>query len=93
MEVNGTGLAVVLRCEIWEDSGDWLAIWDNWRAAVGSGGGSSGSRSGGDNAGGVGVAVCLTTCDQRSSIGKSAEAEDGSEDVGRGETGGSGHFI
>jgi len=84
VEVNGASLAVVLRSEVREDNSDGLAVWDNWWAAVSRGSGGSGSRGGCDNAGGVGVVVCLilTTGGQGSSRGKSAEAEDGSEDVG-----------
>jgi len=90
VEVNGASLAVVLRGKVGEDGCNGLSVWDNGWAAV-SGGRSS--RSSGSNAGGVGVAAGLTTSNQGSSVDKSAEAEDGSEDVGRGETGGSGHFI
>lgn len=90
VEVNGASFAVVLRGKVWEDGCNGLGVGDNGWAAVSRG---RSSRSIGNKTGGVGVAAGLTTSNQGSSIGKSAEAEDGSEDVGRGETGGSGHFI
>jgi len=78
VEVNGAGLAIILRGVVWEDDGNGLSIRDDRSVISGAGATVNGSSRHGcvGNSSGVGIAAGWAASDERSSLREESAAQD-----------------